>query len=242
VTPSRRFADRRFAITFFLALISFITCLSYMGLSKFGVETSPDTEILHELLYPPQHSHVGAMLPVPYEQLVPGMYITRQIEGDPSEASNVIASFGQEISQPFTGTVISPAYTTGIANAKKTVADGLLDVLSDQKLAVSAISFKEVPGDAPELRNVLRILDEDIQANTDYLVNGWGAIIITQNQENLKRADLVISWNEVQVNGGKPKLDANGKPIMALDANGNPIVLYKTDHVFIHKDSLYFSH
>ena len=100
VTPSRRFADRRFAITFFLALISFITCLSYMGLSKFGVETSPDTEILHELLYPPQHSHVGALLPVPYEQLVPGMYITRQAEGDPADGANIVAAFNQEITQP----------------------------------------------------------------------------------------------------------------------------------------------
>ncbi|MEP6986336.1 MAG: cytochrome bc complex cytochrome b subunit [Chloroflexota bacterium] len=240
VTPSRRFADRRFAITFFLALISFITCLSYMGLSKFGVETSPDTEILHELLFPPQHEHVGALLPIPYDQLVPGMYITRQIEGDPTDAANIVTAFSQEIAQPYDGTIISPAYTTGVANAKKTVADGLLDVLTDQKLAVSATGFKPVPSDAPELLKVLHIFDDDVEANTGYLVNGWGAIVITQNQNNLKRADLVISWNEVQVEGGKPKLDANGKPILALDPNGKPIVLYKTDHVFIHKDSLYF--
>jgi quinol-cytochrome oxidoreductase complex cytochrome b subunit len=242
VTPSRRYADRRFAITFFLALISMITCLSYMGLSKFGVETSPDTEILHELLYPPQHSHVGALLPIPYEQLVPGMYITRQAEGAPEEAANIVAAFNQEIAQPYTGLINSPAYTTGAANAKKTVGDGLLDVLSDQKLAVSSVSFKEVPTDAPELLHVLKIFEEDIAANPNYLVNGWGAIVITQNQNNLKRADLIISWNEVQVENGKPKLDSSGKPILALDPNGNPIVRYKTDHVFIHKDALYFSH
>ncbi len=240
VTPSRRFADRRFAITFFLALISFITCLSYMGLAKFGVETSPDTEILHELLYPPQHSHVGALLPIPYEQLVPGMYITRQVEGDPADATNIVTSFNQEISLPYTGTINSPAYTTGAA--KKDVGNGLLDVLNDQKLNVNAISFKEVPSDAPELLHVLHILDDDIKANSNYLLNGWGAIIITQNQNNLKRADLVISWNEVQVDGGKPKLDASGKPILALDKDGNPIVRFKTDHVFIHKDALYFGH
>ena len=242
VTPSRRYADRRFAITFFLVLISFITCLSYMGLAKFGVETSPDTEILHELMYPPQHSRVGALLPIPYEQLVPGMYTTRQVEGDPAESATIAAAFNQEIALPYTGTINSPALTTGVANAKKTVGDGLLDVLSEQKLAISSVSFRDVPSDAPELLHVLSILGEDIAKNSNYLVNGWGAIVITQNQDNLKRADLVISWNEVQVENGKPKLDASGKPVLALDPNGNPIVRYKTDHVFIHKDALYFSH
>ncbi len=242
VTPSRRFADRRFALTFFLALISFITCLSYMGLPKFGVETSPDAEILHELMYPPQHSHVGAVLPIPYEQLVPGMYTTRQIEGDASESASVVAAFNEELKQTYTGTINSPAYTTGIANAKKTVGDGLVDVLSDQKLAITSANFREVPSDAPELKHVLSLLAEDIDNNRNYLFNGWGVMVITQNQDNLKRVDLVISWNEVEVDKGRPILDSNGSPTLVLDADGNPIVRYKTDHVFIHRDSLYFSH
>ncbi|MCA0457230.1 MAG: cytochrome bc complex cytochrome b subunit [Chloroflexi bacterium] len=242
VTPSRRYADRRFAITFFLGLISFITSLSYMGLAKFGVETSPDTEILHELMYPPQHSRVGALLPIPFEQLVPGMYTTRQIEGDPAEASNIVAAFDEELAQPYTGLINSPALITGLSNAKTTIGDGLVDLLADQKLAITKFDFKEVPSDAPELLHVLTLLEEDIAEHPDYLVNGWGAIVITQNQGNLKRVDMIISWNEVQVENGKPKLDASGEPILALDTNGNPIVRYKTEHVFIHEDALYFSH
>ncbi|MEZ4670228.1 MAG: cytochrome bc complex cytochrome b subunit [Anaerolineae bacterium] len=239
VTPSRRFAHRRFAITFFLGVISFVTILSYMGLSKFGVTTSPDSEIIHELIFPPQHSRVGPLLPVPYDQLVPGMYTTRETEAEAdADSASVVNAFNVEIGQTFAGTVNSPGLVTG--SPKTTIADGIVDVLSDQHLAISSSNFKSVPADAPELHKVLALLGEEIKKNDTYLRDGWGSLVITQNQDHLKRIDLIISWNEVQVENGKPILDENGQSILALDANGNPIRRFKTDHVFIHEDALYF--
>jgi quinol-cytochrome oxidoreductase complex cytochrome b subunit len=238
VTPSRRFAHRRFAITLFLAFISFITVLSYMGLPEFGVATSPDSEIFHELVFPPAHSRVGRLLPVPYDQLVPGMYTTRQVEAEEGDVANVLNAFNAELALTFPGTVSLPT----VSYVDTTLADGLKNLLSLQSLPVAGVNFRSIPTDAPELLNQLEFFADEIRKNEAYLHNGWGAFIITENQKNLKRIDLIISWDEVKVEGGRPVLDENGQPILNTDANGNPIRRYNTEHVFIHKDALYFAH
>lgn len=234
VTPSRRYAHRRFAITLFLAFISFVTVLSYMGLPEFGVATSPDSEIFHEMVFPPAHSRVGRLLPIPYDQLVPGMYSTKQME----EGDAPLDDFNATLAAPFPGTISLPT----VSYNDITLADGLKNLLSSQFLPVSSVNFRAVPSDAPELLDQLEFFAHEIEKNGNYLHNGWGAFIITENQNNLKRIDLIISWDEVKVEGGRPLLDDNGQPILNTDANGNPIRRYNTEHVFIHKDALYFAH
>ena len=66
-------------------------------------------------------------------------------------------------------------------------------------------------------------------------------MIITEPQKNLKRVDVIITWDEVQVENGNLVLDANG--------NLNPgywtqmairIRRINSDHFFIHRDAQYF--
>jgi ubiquinol-cytochrome c reductase cytochrome b subunit len=236
VTPSRRYAHRRFAIIFFLALISFTTVLSYMGLPEYGVATSPDTEIFHELTFPPAHSHVGKLLPVPYEQLVPGVYTTRQIHAEDGEEAEVVASFNELMEQPFMGSIVSPS------ESATTVLAGFEAVLEAQHLALGEASFRTVPTDAPDLLHQLEYMADRIDEESDYLVDGWGAIVITENQPGLKRLDLVISWNEAVVENGRPVIGEDGEPVLATDESGNPLRRFNTVHVFVHEDALYFSH
>lgn len=224
VTPSRRYADRRFALTLFLLLISFVTILSYMGLPEFGVATSADAEIMHELTFPPAHNHVGKLLPVPYEQLVVGMYTTREIEAGRDEAASAVAAFNQEIEQ------------SGLE------AELLLELQNTDYLPVNNLNFTTIPADAPELHNVMEHFTKRLRENRDELHNAWGAFIITQNQANMKRVDIVISWDEVQVENGAPVKDANGQPVLVLDADGNPIRGQNIHHLFIHQDAGYFAH
>jgi quinol-cytochrome oxidoreductase complex cytochrome b subunit len=239
VTPSRRYAHRRIAITLFLAFISFITILSYMGLPEFAGATSPDSEIFHELTFPPAHSHVGKLLPVPYDQLIPGMYTTRQVEAEAGDEVNVIGAFNLEVQET---QVWVPGATPG-ETVQISVQDQVKNALSATYLPLSGnLNFRPVAADAPEFLEQLTFFAERIKENRNYLYNGWGAIIITQNQEDLKRIDLVITWDEVQVEGGRPVLDANGNPIPILDANGNPVRRINVYHTFIHKDALYFAH
>ncbi len=267
VTPSRRFAHRRVAITFGLGLISVSAILSYMGLPEFGVATAADREVLHEFTFPPAHNHIGAVLPIPYDELVVGAYTTREFEAEEGSESEVIAAFNAEIEQ---------------GGQLKIVTDHLGQ---NQSLPLSNLRFTTAPSDAPELRAVLDEFQHMLALEQEELLNAWGGIIVTQNQDDLKRVDLFIVWDEVEIESGsvvldengqpipvfqtqqvlQPQLDANGNPVLdeetgepvmevvldengepvvepVLDENGNPVParLISSEHVFIHEDSGYF--
>ncbi len=224
VTPSRRYAHRRFALTVFLLLISFITILSYMGLAKFGVATAPDIHIIHELTYPPAHNHVGKLLPIPYSQLVPGMYTTREFEAEAGQQTAAVSAFNQEIE------------STGQE------AQVLNELQNLDYLPVSSLNFATIPADAPELRRVIGEFAEMIKKDKDELANAWGGIIITQNQANLKRVDVIISWDTVLVEDGRPVKDENGEPVLVRDESGNVVRSQNIQHIFIHEDAGYFAH
>jgi quinol-cytochrome oxidoreductase complex cytochrome b subunit len=248
VTVSRRYAHRRFAITFFLGLIALITFMSYMGLSKFGVRTSPDVEIFHDMTFPPQHSRVGTLLPIPYDQQVVGVYTTAEIDAEndaqannatPDEVTQAAAAAVNSFNQLVQQTTVT--LSTG---DQKTLQNMIQDelVINQHLILPSGLVFRPVPVDAPELHKQLAYLTDRVKQGSGELVNGWGAIVITQNQSNLKRIDLVITWDQVQIESGEPVLDENGNPIPVLDANGKPVRLMNTQHVFIHQDSAYFLH
>lgn len=229
VTPSRRYAHRRFALTLILLLISFVTILSYMGLPEFGVVTAPDTSIIHELTYPPAHNHMGKLLPVPYDQLVPGMYTTREF----SDEAASLSDFNQEIE-----TLMAPTAD----GRMQSIEANLLDELQNQDyLVVTNLNFVPVPGDAPALRSVMEEFAAMIKKHDKELVNAWGGIIITQNQADLKRVDVIVSWDTVEIDNGRPVLDADGSPVLVRDANGNVVRSQNIQHIFIHRDGGYFS-
>jgi ubiquinol-cytochrome c reductase cytochrome b subunit len=233
VTPSRRFADRRIAITIFLLLISFVTMLSYMGLAKFGVATSADTEILHELTFPPAHNHMGKLLPVPFEQLVVGMYTTREQEAEAGDEANVVNAFNEEVrTRQVPGT-----------NGTQTEEQFITAALNADHLPVSSLNFVTVPADAAQLNQVMADFQHMLEEDGQELYNAWGGVIITQNQQGLKRLDVIITWDEVQLENGNPVLDANGDVIPVIDeATGLPVRRINRTHIFIHEDGGYFAH
>jgi hypothetical protein len=188
------------------------------------------------MLYPPQHNHMGELLPVPYDQLVVGQYTTRQIEAEKDDLNNgssAVEAFNQEVD-----TTQVPATAGGTQSLEKSMAD----LLSLNFLPISSLNFTPIPADAPELRHAIADFEEMIEENEKELRNAWGTVIITQNQDNLKRIDVIITWDEVQLKDGFPVLDADGNSIPVLDENGNPIRRMNTDHIFIHEDGGYFAH
>ncbi len=222
VTVSRRFANRRFAFTVSFLLLSFVVVTSYMGLPEFGVKTSADVEIIHELTFEPAHNHMGLLLPIEYDEMVVGAYTTRQIEAEAGNGEEAVASFNQELEAG-----------AGAERLNTTLIVG-------QHLDVGSIRFNPVPADAAHLREVLVKFEELLEENNLELYNAWGAIIITQNQENLKRIDVVIEWDEVELEGGDAVLDSAGNPIVITDENGQPIRRISTKHIFINENSAYF--
>ncbi|MCS6836361.1 MAG: cytochrome bc complex cytochrome b subunit [Anaerolineae bacterium] len=223
LTKSRRYAHRRVSLSLAMALVSFATILSYMGLPEFAVSTSAEIEILHEMTMEPAHNHVGKMRTVPYAQLVPGAYTTAQIgAADPRAA---VEAFNAQVTS-----------TGQYAQMRERL-------LADHAITVPS-SFRVVPDDAPALKKVLEFLHHHIEARHKELPNAWGAIIIAEAQSTLKRVDIVISWDGVHIENGVVQTDANGQPLFltTIDANGNEVVQRRVDakHVFLHPDSAYF--
>jgi ubiquinol-cytochrome c reductase cytochrome b subunit len=224
--PSRRYADRRFMLCLGFVIIASTTVLSYMGLAKYGVTTSADQEIMYDLLHEPAHNRMGILLPTPFDQLVPGMYTTRQFEPGVDDSAAAIAALNEEL----------------VGTAKGIEFGGTLRDAHNSMITADAsnIRFRPVPVDAPELARVMAALERMIHENGDELKNGWAAVIITENQPNLRRIDVVIVWETVELEGGRPVRDANGNVIPILTEDGQPVYSFSAGHVFIHRNAAYF--
>ena len=232
VTPSRRYAHRRFMLTIACLLISLTTILSYMGLAKFAVQTSAETEIVHELTFEPAHSKVGIGRTIPFDQMIVGAYTTAQLEHhDGQSASDAIAAFNAEVG----------------ANGQFAQ---MIQELKDQKVGANQLPlrFRAIPAvEAPTLMRVMEEFHHHLAAaEGEELPNVWGALVITDNQGSLKRLDWIVSWDSVLIEGGKVQTDEDGEPILVysgqIDAEGNPIPVRRifSDHLFIHEASAYF--
>ena len=249
ITVSRRFAHRRVMLTIAMLLISATTILSYMGLAKFAVKTSAETEIVHELTFEPAHSKVGIGRTIPFAQMTVGAYTTAQFhaaEGlPPIDAVNIFNN----------------------ATAQNGQFDQMLQELKDQHLSVNQLPsrFRPIPEqEAPVLMRVMEEFDHHLAEVPDELTNVWGALVITDNQNGLKRLDWIVSWDGVEIEGGDVRRDEDGNPIylyqteevaavdengepiteavLVLDEDGNPIPERRiySQHLFIHENSAYF--
>ncbi len=236
VTPSRRYANRRFMITVGLLFVSAFTVLSYMGLAEYGVSTSAESEIGFELLHEPAHNKMGVLLPVPFDQLAPGQYATVQFEGDDSEQAALLAELNESLE--------SETFMRMNADVGAIEEVSLLDLLNAEMAAVhnpiSTFRFTPVPETSPELTEAMEEFMHLMEANDQELHNGFGAVLVTTNQSNLRRLDMVIAWQLVELEGGEPRLDDDGNIIPILDENGNPVWNVYSDHIFIHEDAAYF--
>jgi ubiquinol-cytochrome c reductase cytochrome b subunit len=226
VTVSRRYAHRRVSLSIAALLVSFSTVLSYMGLPEFAVATNAEVEIVHEFTLEPAHNHVGKMRTVPFEQAVPGLYTTEQLHSD--NARIAVSDFEAEIRE----------------NGQY---DQFFNELTGYYIDVNATasSFRAVPDDAPVLLAALEELAHEIELRSTELPNAWGAIVISETQDNLKRIDIVISWDGVQIEQGVVQLDEDGEPVPSMIENADGEMVRErgiySEHFFLHEDSAYFN-
>lgn len=221
-TKSRRYADRRFALSVCFVLISFTVILSYMGLPEYGVATSADARVIHEMTMEPAHNHMGKLLPVPYNQLAQGAYTTAQFHSDAPDVE--VAEFNAMIEE------------TGIR-------DELVAELNAAHLATQyhQMPFVVVPDTSPDLRRVIEEFHHLLESEGMELYNAHGMVIVTDNQAGLKRIDVLIQWEEVELNEtGGVIVDDQGNPIPVLNEDGTPVYRWSADHIFIHENSSYF--
>ena len=223
-TPSRRWAHRRVALTVGLSLMSVTVILSYMGLPEFGVVNTADVTILHHLTMEPAHNHIGILRPVPYDELTPGVYTTRQFDAEEGDAANVVNAFNVEIEQ----------------NGVRAFAQDYLTVQNHLELP-GTMTFTAFNDTGSDLYHVMEEFAHELHNADRELYQGWGGMVVTEPQTNLKRIDVFIVWQEVQMQGGRPVLDAQGNVQPVLDDAGNPIYRISTQKVYIHRDAQYFN-
>lgn len=237
-TPSRRYADRRFMLSLGFAFISLMTVLSYMGLPEYGVASTAENHVMHEMTKEPAHNHMGLLLPVPYEELAVGAYTTREIAAGDENAQTAVAAFNQELE----------TLTVSNGEAGDLLRSGtprlfLRETLNAAHLAAQFQEprFTQIPATSPNLHHVMEKFHEMLEHENKELLNSWGAVIVTDEQPNMKRVDVIISWDAVELtDAGAVVLDANGQPVPLMDENGLPVRRWHRDAIFIHRDAAYF--
>jgi len=206
-------------------MMSASSVLTYMGTAEYGVDASADQEILHYLTQEPAHNKVGIIRTIPFSQLVPGMYSTLQFGADDDNRS--VAELNELLNGSQLGMGLRSVLSESYNNIITPDADNF--------------RFRTVPVDAPELAGVLETFYDEMQHEDRELYNGWGILIITENQTDLMRADAIIVWESIELENGMPVLDGEGNVIPVLDDGGGAVHLFSAKHVFVHRDSAYFS-
>ncbi len=235
-TPSRRYADRRFALSLVFVLITGTTVLSYMGLAEYGVDTTADAEILHEMTHEPAHNKMGIILPVPFEELSAGMYATRQFAAEDDQQAQAIEALNAELDE-VTFTVDEGTELERVTTLREFVGSGLNS--ANSPVNGEALRFRTVPTTSPELAAVMDEFYHALHSEEEELLNAWGGVIITDNQDNLKRLDVFIVWQAVEMENGTPVLE-DDEVIPILNEDGTPVYNYAEHHIFIHRDAAYF--
>lgn len=217
---SRRFAHRRVMLSVGFILISLTVITSYMGLPEFGVPVIAEQLIVHELTMPPAHNHMGKLLPIPFEELPVGAYTTRQLEAEAGNAAAAVAAFNEEIEM------------TGLE------ATLLADLQTTHHLGITSLQFTTVPADAGDLYNVLGFFNDELHHYSSRLPNATGLLIVTQNQENLKRVDAIIVWPSGEIETTTQNVSVSAGTLAQAEA---PAFNIYAEHVFIHRDASYFA-
>lgn len=227
-TPSRRFADRRFALIVCFTFMSSFTVLSYMGTAEYGVNTTADQEIFYYMAHEPAHNRMGVILPVPFEQLPAGFYTTREFSAEEGMEAAAIAALNEALYGSELGKQLAEQLKTEAHNPAF-------------NLDATNIRVRPVPqAEAPRLAYVMELFEAQVAKETQELYNGWGAVLITDNQANLKRIDIILVWEAIELENGQPVLDENGNVKPILHEDGTPVYNISIDHVFIHEQAAYF--
>jgi hypothetical protein len=102
------------------------------------------------------------------------------------------------------------------------------------------IRFGLVPAASADLAHVIDEFQHYLEEEDHELYNAWGGVVITENQDQLRRLDVFIVWQEVILDGNEPVLDEEGNPQPIFNEDGTPRMRIALAHTFVHEDAQYF--
>jgi hypothetical protein len=228
--PSRRYANRRVALTVG-ALTLFLFCiLQYMGTPFYGVNTAKDIEVAQELI--PQEG-VGPVRAVPFDEWV----------------ANVNAS-GNEIIWTADLDLLKKQ-NSDLLKAKQPTNDTQYDIILSEKnaIVIEKDNIEELEEkyaeDYPELWHVIEEFHYLLfDRYDDELPNAKGYLSISLQQPNLVRVYLLTTWDTTQLEeDGTTMFDDDGKAVLAVEpGDGSTIRGISGKTVFINRESEWHQH
>jgi ubiquinol-cytochrome c reductase cytochrome b subunit len=143
VGPSRRYGDRRVGLTLCFLFIATLAVLSFMGTPNYAVSSSPDQEVVAELL--PQ-THPGPLRTAKWDEMTPGTYTAGEWESAPTPTlRNLLHIYDEEMEK-------------AADNAKCRAAENCLEqgigymIIQDWQTDLKRITFRVVwKGGPPEV-------------------------------------------------------------------------------------------
>ncbi|MCI0710039.1 MAG: cytochrome bc complex cytochrome b subunit [Chloroflexi bacterium] len=188
LTPSRRYADRRVALSFGAVIVLLFAVLQYMGTPFYAVETAANTEIAQDLI--PQEG-VGPVRAVPYDQWMDNLTIT--------DSDDIV----------WTG---ADSYDQLKATQDETIDETLASisiVVTEDNLDELEETYAE---DAPELWHALEEFHHLLyETYAEELEDAIGYVSISQQQAGLVRIYLLMTWDNIDEETGEPIRDLDGK-------------------------------
>jgi hypothetical protein len=218
LTPSRRYAHRRVALSFGVVVVFLFAILQYMGTPFYAVDTAANTEVSQELI--PQEG-VGPVRAIPYDELVTHITVT--------DNDNVL----------WTSTI--DQLNSGDDEIIDSTLAPLSIVVTEDNLDDLAEEYEE---DSPDLFHVLEELhyllyDEFAQD----LPNAVGYLSISQQQENMVRVYLLMTWDTPEVDEELGRIiveDDETRLIIEEDGTTQRSISGKA--VYIHQESEWHEH
>jgi quinol-cytochrome oxidoreductase complex cytochrome b subunit len=157
VSPSRRYAHRRFGLSLMLLFITAMLFLTYMGTPRFGVDTAGDQEVAQALA---PVEGVGPLRELPFDAWVNGTYCTDDLTKDHAlpivdwGAQQPPVPLYPDTSQPVTCQAVPEGRLRDLMQTYKDLmvrwgarlpgAVGILHVQDDQKTQNSAQDLKRI--------------------------------------------------------------------------------------------------
>jgi hypothetical protein len=218
LTPSRRYAHRRVALSLGMVTVAVLVVLTYMGTPHYGVDTAANDEVAQELI--PMEG-VGPVRAIPYDELVSNLTVLDPVN------------------------TIWLSEIDALKNANRT---GEFDsTVAPRSIVITEDNLEELEDryadNYPELWHTIEEFHERLfETYDDQLPNAIGYLSISQKQPGLVRIYLLMTWDVPKVDSEGEIIVKDGKTELLLDEEGQPIRSISGKIVFVHEESEWHAH
>ncbi|MBI5928075.1 MAG: cytochrome bc complex cytochrome b subunit [Chloroflexi bacterium] len=222
LTPSRRYAHRRIALSGGMLTCFTLIVLTFMGTPHYGVSTAANDEVAQVLI--PMEG-VGAIRSIPFDELKANLTASR--------SENVIWTVDVDAWKNATPRADFDANILARDPNVIAITDSNIDQLEEQYKDNYPTLWKAIE----EFHHLL------FEEFPDNLPNAVGYMSISLKQENLARIYILMTWDvpELDKESGEIIMK-DDEPKLLLDVDGNPIRSVSGKQVYIHQESEWHEH